>query len=62
MSELQPEPARIRLECNACGYVWVVVEPRPALWWRNGDRAPKLPPACWCPKCSATPPIVVDHL
>jgi len=47
--ERMPEAVRIRLSCPSCGYRWDIA-----------GALDKIAPKCWCPKCSATPPSIVD--
>lgn len=61
MKRVLPEPAiRISLQCDACGFRWDVAEQQPGTWWGKKVTAEKIAPMCWCPKCSATPPTIVD--
>ena len=56
-----PEPAvKIRLYCPGCGYLWDLAKQQPGTWWGKGVKPEKVAPMCWCPKCSATPPMVVE--
>lgn len=62
MTRTLPEPAvRIRLYCPACQYRWDLADAQPGTWWGKQIAAKQIAPMCWCPKCSATPPMIVEE-
>lgn len=57
-----PEPElRIDLKCPSCGFEWHAAQVLPGSWWGRGVTPGKIASICWCPRCSATPPMLIER-
>lgn len=50
----------IRLRCPGCGYGWLAAIVVPGAWWAGGVTPASIARICYCPKCDASPPMVVN--